>query len=236
MRLLVLTTETTHHAYFVRQITPRSGELRVLLESTGVVPPFDVAHPFEAERDRYEAAAWFDGKQQHVADLADSFTAQNVNDSAAIDLARAYRPDLTVVFGTRRLRAPVIEACGPLVVNLHGGDPEYYRGLDTHLWAIYHSDFTRLSTTLHVLNEQVDDGPIIGMKPLALEPGMRLHELRRRNTEAAVDLTADAIDSIRSGQLSSRPQRQAGRYYSFMPSVLKQICVERFAKYCSKLR
>lgn len=236
MRLLVLTTETAHHAFFVREITPQVAELRVLLETTGVVPPFDVMHPFEAERDRYEAAAWFAGKQRLVTDLAESAMVQKVNDPAAVDFARGYRPDLTVVFGTRKLRPTIIQACGPLVLNLHGGDPEHYRGLDSHLWAIYHADFSRLVTTLHLLNEQVDDGPIVRVKPIALEPRMRLHELRRRNTEAAVDLTSEAIKSLRQGRLLSRPQQQAGRYYSFMPSPLKQVCVERFAKHCSELR
>jgi hypothetical protein len=38
-----------------------------------------------------------------------------------------------------------------------------------------------------------------------------------------------------TGTIVSRPQRQAGRYYSFMPAVLKAMCVDKFQRYCATL-
>ena len=38
-----------------------------------------------------------------------------------------------------------------------------------------------------------------------------------------------------TGRVMSRPQRMRGRYYSFMPSVLKAQCERRFDAYCENL-
>ena len=47
------------------------------------------------------------------------------------------------------------------IFNLHGGDPEKYRGLDSHYWSIYHNDFKSLITTLHKVRPILDTGEIV---------------------------------------------------------------------------
>jgi methionyl-tRNA formyltransferase len=222
--------------FFVRELVPLAAQLCVVIETTAVMPPFEVSHPFETARDTYELDVWFDGKEVMIRELTDTMSVATVNDSDTSKLVNRFAPEVTIVFGTRKLNAALIRAAGPVVLNLHGGDPEYYRGLDSHLWAIYHGDFDNLVTTLHVLNETLDDGPIVGIRAIPLQRDMRLHHLRRRNTECAVELTRVALQELRhTGQIVSRKQRQAGRYYSFMPSVLKDLCVRRFEKHCASL-
>jgi len=243
MRLAVLTTETSHHAHFVREIAAwahgagPAGGLRVFLETRGAAAPFPTAHPFEAERDAFEAAAWFGGRPARCADFAETVAVGRMNDADAVAALAGFRPDAAVVFGTGRLAPAVIAAAGEgRIVNLHGGDPEAYRGLDTHLWAVYHGDFGGLSTTLHHLNPELDDGPVIANLPVPLHRGMALHELRRANTEVCVRLVRQALEAfLAEGRFAARPQRAAGRYYSFMPAVLKELCVGRFARYTARL-
>jgi folate-dependent phosphoribosylglycinamide formyltransferase PurN len=237
MKVLILTTDAPHHSFFVRELAVVFPQLHVIIESTGLSPLFDVRHSFEQERDFYELRAWFNGAQVTTRELAETFVCENINQAECIAHISELRPEVTVVFGTRKLSPSVIEAAGANIVNLHGGDPEYYRGLDSHLWAIYHGDYSNLVTTLHTVNEVLDDGRIIGISPIPLVRGMKLHELRRRNTECALRLTVDAIgDLVRSGIMQSRAQRQSGRYYSFMPSVLKALCVKKFERYCANLK
>ena len=65
---------------------------------------------------------------------------------------------------------------------------------------------------------------------------MALHELRQVNTEICVRLTLDALAGfVRVGRFVGQAQRRLGRYYSFMPAVLKDLCVERFARHTSAL-
>jgi methionyl-tRNA formyltransferase len=236
MRTLVLTTQTSHHAYFVQQLAQDTSDLHVISETSGVAAAFDTAHPFEVERDRFEADRWFAGEVKTLDSLAHTTLCANINEAHIIERIRGLRPDVAVVFGTRKLSSELIAAGGKHVLNLHGGDPEYYRGLDTHLWAIYHNDFVNLLTSLHRVNETLDDGAIVGLRAIPLRRGMQLYELRAENTECAVRLFKDAVRELsETGAVSARAQRQAGRYYSFMPAVLKAACVGKFTRHCAEL-
>jgi methionyl-tRNA formyltransferase len=232
MRTVLLTTDTPHHAYFAWRVAERFPLAAIVVETDPIDPPFDVAHPFEALRDAYERETLLAGLGR-LRDVAPTQTIRNANDAAA-DL-EALEPDVALVFGTGLLAQPVLGAAS-LCLNLHGGNPEHYRGLDTHLWAIYHRDWENLVTTLHVADEGLDTGDIVLQATLPLRNGMGLHELRSVNTEACVDLSLAALDALDGGgPLPRRPQRQRGRYYSFMPAVLKDRCVSQFETHVASL-
>ena len=121
-------------------------------------------------------------------------------------------------------------------LNLHGGNPERYRGLDTHLWSIYHNDFGDLVTTLHHVDADLDTGDIVFQSKLKVEAGTRLHQLRAINTKVCVNLFLVALGAFQSiGWLPSREQVSHGRYYSYMPAVLKEECIRKFNRYVTGL-
>lgn len=236
MRLVILTTDTLHHAYFVREIGGRWPLARVFVETRALKPPFPTAHPFEAEREAYESKAWFQGRCVAVADVAETDTFLSMNDGPALDALTRARPEAIVVYGTGKLGAQVIGACPKGILNLHGGDPERYRGLDTHLWAIERGDFGALSVTLHRVAAGLDTGDIVDMEAIPLKRGMGLHELRRYNAETCVRLVDRALTAFaRDRRFPSRPQRKKGDYFSFMPAERKQRCVETFAAHTRAL-
>ena len=122
------------------------------------------------------------------------------------------------------------------LVNLHGGNPEEYRGLDSHLWAIYHGDFDNLITVLHMVDSGLDTGDIVEREKLELVYGADIRVLRKINTEACLRLTLKALKNFeKNNQFNSKPQLRFGRYYSFMPSVLKDSCVTKFLRYTNNL-
>ena len=151
-------------------------------------------------------------------------------------MMEAFGPEAVVLFGTGIVREPLILRFGDRLFNLHGGDPERYRGLDTHLWAIYHSDFEALVTCLHRVASQLDTGDIVQEGALALRSGMELHELRAENTRVCVNLVGALLATMEKGlEVATRSQKQKGRYYSAMPVEMKQLCLKRFQKYTSKI-
>ncbi|MFC1584529.1 formyltransferase family protein [Fibrobacterota bacterium] len=236
MKIVLLTTQTTHHTYFVKKVLEQYALEAVFLEEQPVQPPFEVNHPFEAERETYERDLWFEGKAPGIADLQKPLAYDTMNNADAVGALAELGPDVAVVFGTGKLNSSVIAACPAGIINLHGGDPEEYRGLDSHLWAIYHSDFGNLITTLHCLNDELDDGAVIGKQALAIRPGMPLKELRSVNTEACLSLALNALATWeQEGRFHQTAQRKKGRYYSFMPAVLKNICQRRFSAYTREL-
>lgn len=236
MRIAVLTTDTLHHAHFVRELAREQRDLHVFNEMRKIKAPFETAHPFENRRQAYERDLWFAGRDARIADFVQPRDIVSMNDTEAVGALRALKPDIVVVFGTGRLSVELIATCNEAIYNLHGGDPQEYRGLDSHLWAIYHRDFAGLKTTLHQLDSELDNGDIVAMSPIPLVRDMTLEQLRAANTEACLQLVRSMLnESAETGRISSSPQRRSGRYYSFMPTVLKDVCVRRFAQYTGSL-
>lgn len=237
MRVLVLTSQTPHHTYFVREFLKVIPDVLVVLQNSAVTPPFETYHPFEDIRDDYERRQWFGGLDPRIDGFVQTVSFNDLNSPEAIAYLAKAGADATVVFGTRKLATETILAAGPNLMNLHGGNPEHYRGLDSHLWAIYHRDFANLVTCLHMVNAALDDGRLIGLRSIPLGRGMGLHELRARNTDCALRLTVDTLQELqRTGSVAARVQRQVGRYYSFMPASLKALCVTRFERHCAGLQ
>lgn len=230
MKIVLLTTQTTHHAYFARAMARRFDQVTALCETQGPSWPFETAHPFEEERERLERERWFGGAEAALEDVLPTRRFSNLNAPEAVAALVEEKADMAVAFGPGRLDRAVIEAAPGPLLNLHGGDPEDYRGLDSHLWAIYHGDFAGLVTTLHRVDAGLDTGDIVLQEALRLTPGMPLSALRAVNAEACVRLCVCAADMMeRQNDVLSRPQRRKGRYYSAMPGVLKDLCVKRFA-------
>jgi len=237
MKVAILTTETPHHSFFVRSIKQICDDVVVFSETAvGPKPGFETHHSFEEARESYEWNRWFQGRKTGLGQLAPTRVVPTMNDPSAIHALRADQPDLVVVFGTGVLRPPTIEAANNRLYNLHGGDPEEYRGLDTHLWAIYHRDFSGLVTTVHRLDAGLDTGDIVLQAPVPLERDMKLHALRAANSELCVTLTTAVIGmAARHRGIPARPQHRQGRYYSAMPAELKSVCQMRFEKYTAGL-
>jgi len=232
LKLSVLTTETFHHIYFVQKLQEIFGCVTVFSETRRRTPPFETRHPFEKLRDNFEQSKWFGHREATFSDYAQVYSFPSLNDKEAIKALEKESADLVVVFGTGLLNDSTIRACSPHIFNLHGGDPERYRGLDSHLWAIYHRDYKSLVTTIHRVDSRLDTGEIVFQAQIPLTAKMQLHELRAVNTEICVRLSVTTIDTyVRYGNVMSRPQRQVGRYYSAMPTQLKSVCCANFENY-----
>ncbi len=236
MKIVVLTTQTLHHAYFVRELDKAFPVDLVIVETRSSSPAFETSHAFECRRDEYDADEFFDGKNPDIGEFVNTKTVSSVNDAAAAAVLKQLKPDVVIVFGTGKVSAEVIACCPEAIVNLHGGDPEHYRGLDSHLWAIYHNDFNLLITTLHCLNQDLDDGDIILQQQLEIQRNMPLYALRKVNTNACIMMALTALDMFdRFGAFISRRQQMRGRYYSFMPTQLKEICLKKFERFTASL-
>lgn len=236
MRVVLLTTDTPHHLYYAWRMHSAGMLTAVVMECASRPFPFPTHHPFETERDEYERSALLSGAPKSFEELVPTVRCDTVNDRDALDGLRRAEPDVILVFGTGRLLAEAASVPRAACLNLHGGNPEAYRGLDSHLWAIYHRDFENLITTLHYLEPELDSGAIVVSSKLPLEARMPLTRLRGVNTQVCVELSQLAVNLLQEGRpLPSRPQLSRGRYYSAMPAVLKDECVRRFERYTAEL-
>lgn len=232
MKLLILTSDTYHHNYFIRNLRCSLTQVSVIYETGIVVPPYKTYHRFQDEQMQHEKKLWGSAAltidQGEVSSLR---SIENINDIDANDhIIRS--ADVCIVFGTRKISKGLIGSLPKLTANLHGGDPEFYRGLDSHLWSIWHEDKRGLKTCLHIVEPSLDTGEIIGIEELDLKSVNFLHELRALNTEVCLKLSKSFLDKVDSNsELQMRQQTSKGRYYSFMPSGLKEVVVKKFNKF-----
>lgn len=236
MKLLILTTDTSHHTFFVSELKKSVKNIHVICEKEGDrIPPFEINHSFEEKAKIYEQEIWFDGKNKSLKDFCDPIYTKTINSEKVSNFLKDKKPDLAIIFGTSKINKRIIKYCPRNTFNLHGGDPEEYRGLDSHLWAIYHKDFKKLETTIHRLDQYLDNGEIVNKKKLQLNNISELFMLRSINTKVCIELSLETIEELRlNGYVKSKSQKKIGRYYSFMPKVLKEICNENFKRYINE--
>jgi methionyl-tRNA formyltransferase len=236
VRTVLLTTDTPHHLYWAWCLQEAVGLTGIVVETGLPTFPFETAHPFERERDNYETAELLSGAPTSLSAVAPVIQTPNINLADVIQEIHKLRADVIIVFGTGLLQPTVAAIPAFACLNLHGGNPEAYRGLDSHLWAVYHRDFANLVTTLHFVSPELDTGDVVFSTTLRTTPGMQLHQLRAVNTRACVEMSLLALTALARGlALPRRSQQARGRYYSAMPSVLKHQCVQRFARYAAGL-
>ncbi len=236
VRIVILTTDTLHHTRFVEEMTRRFEVVGVFEEKRELSISFQLHHEFEDMRDAHERDTWFSGQHRGLADVCDVQTYRDMNDEQVVTEIGTLAPDAIIAFGTGRLNRPILEIMPDRLVNLHGADPEHYRGLDTHLWAVYHSDFRSLVTTLHKISASHNRGGVVIKAPLDIRHGMGLEHLRQVNTDTCINITTQGLRMLHDyGQFISQPQLYVGRHYSFMPSVLKDRCVQKFKAYTDGL-
>lgn len=230
LRVLVLTTETPHHVYFLERVSEHC-ELSVVVETRPFAPRDLAREEFEQHSRDVERHRWYPDGVPDIRDVAESASVESINSRTALAALSDFQGDVAISFGTSIFGPESLALLPGIRLNLHGGDPERYRGLDSHLWSIYHGDFKGLATSLHELIPSVDAGDLFGLQPFDLRFIDSLESLRSVNTEAATDLSLQALAIIdRNGTLIGRPQVDASRYYSTLPGSLLERCQRMFSR------
>jgi len=129
--------------------------------------------------------------------------------------------NFVIVSGADWIKGYLLKIIKHKSLNIHMGIAEKYRGLDSNLWAWYHKDFRNIGVTLHKLDNDLDSGLIFRSQRLKLNKNQKVWLLRYLESELAIKLLKQAINNIRNSKLKFRKQKFDGRYYSFMPSVIK---------------
>ena len=161
MKIVLLTTQTTHHTYFAWKFAELFPFKAIYIESESAKPPFETTHPFEDEREFFERDTLLKHGPKKLEEIGATNTVTTMNAAESVNLLRQEKADVILVFGAGRLSPEVIGSSQIASLNLHGGHPEEYRGLDTHLWTVYHRDFKNLVTTLHYIDADLDTGDIV---------------------------------------------------------------------------
>jgi methionyl-tRNA formyltransferase len=138
----------------------------------------------------------------------------NINDHKVETLLSSVRPDITVVISTSILGRRLLAACGPQVVNVHGGYLPHYKGNHCFFFALYNEDFARVGSTIHFVDAGVDTGPIIETVSPDLRPHDNAETLYCRSQHLAIHRLEQWLSYHQEGhELPRIPQPAEGRQY-----------------------
>ena len=89
------------------------------------------------------------------------FKVKNINSKRVKSIILDQKTKYILIFGTRKINLKYFKKFKNKIFNFHGGNPEKFRGLDSHYWAIYHKDFKSLEVCLHSAKQKLDTGGIL---------------------------------------------------------------------------
>lgn len=124
------------------------------------------------------------------------FSVESVNSTPFRDLLVKRGIDVVLSIASpqifrRRLLATPRRGC----LNYHMGLLPRYRGRQPLFWALLHNE-PEVGLTVHEMDTELDNGPIVAQETVPVVPGDSLHQLYLKCTARGPALVAEAIDRL----------------------------------------
>lgn len=241
MRLVLFSTRTKHHYYFIQKLHKKHDISQVIFEKRNLNPAYKTGPFFDSEQDEYEKR-FFDeadrGVKPQLPDVLEkkAIDVYSVNQEGMKEYLNALRPDIIWVYGTGRIKPHIIEIPKWGMINLHGGISQKYRGLDSILWAMYYNDFNNLGLTVNYVVPELDTGNILMQEYLKVSKDDEIYHYRYKMTLLATSASIELLKEFEKNKapLLAKPQ-VPGNYYSLMPLEKKWTSFHNFKKYREEL-
>lgn len=138
----------------------------------------------------------------------------DINCKTAVEFALNLRPDFIVLFGTGILKENWLKPFENKIINLHLGFSPFYRGSGTLFWPFYFGELEYLGTTIHLVNDVVDGGKVIGNIGPKISLGDDYYEITTKLIKKSIDCFPEVLLRYLSGELQAIEQ----------PSTPSRIC------------
>lgn len=113
------------------------------------------------------------------------------------------------------LREEILELPALGCINVHSAPLPRYRGMLPTFWVLFHGE-DETAVTVHMMNEELDDGPIILQEGVPIAEDETQASLMRRCKVVGGRLLAEAIDLFELDRVQMRPNpREQATYFSF---------------------
>ncbi len=235
MKIAILSTDTSHHRYFINSIDKEGIKIsKYIFETTFVKSKYKKLNFFQIEENDFEKKNFF----RNVSSILKKkklIKLKNINSKASLKILKKNQFDIGIVFGCRKIQQNVIKAFKYGLINVHRGVINKYRGLESDLWALFFKDFNNIGVCLHLIDHDLDTGDIIAQKKIKLMKNMQIYHIRYYTTLLATNMIIDLIKNKFKKLKYARKQKKIGKYFSFMPHHKKKKAKTNFDKYIKKL-
>jgi len=235
LKIIILTTDTNHHKFFINFISNYFPFYAVIFETTGIQPKFKTKSLFFEKEKKYEINKFFKFKKANYPKIQ-THKFKNINELKSYKLIRKINPDLCILFGTRKVEKNIVQLLKNKLINVHRGITQNYRGLDSEFWAIKENKFDQIGVTIHYVTNELDRGDILEQKLLVLKKNMKIHQLKYYTTLIATELCLQILFKIKNNLIIRKKFIKKGKYYSFMTSLDKNKLEKKFNKFCKILK
>lgn len=231
MRIALLATDSPPALRCAGSLANAYDLCGILVRTAAPTLPFATVHDLDGEQAAYEADAWFGGGTPNLADAAPVHPVADMTGTDAAAMLKSLNPDVVVALNVGPLSSAIIDMMENRALVLHAGDPQEYRGEDTHLWAVYHGDERHLESVVQYASPEPNGGSVLVSTPLDLPPEMPLAGLRWAVTDGCITGMVKVLKFFDGGgMLSVTRLQQLGKLYTPMPAVLKDYCRTQFAR------
>lgn len=121
---------------------------------------------------------------------------ENPNAAEILDSMGEINPYFMLTLGGARYSQKLIATVKGIALNQHDGWCPEYRGSSTVDRALYHRDYRKLGSTVHVLTSGMDAGEIVYRSTACLTEDDNRHRIFLRTVALGTDLICDAVSSI----------------------------------------
>lgn len=147
---------------------------------------------------------------------SDAYRVPSANAPETRDHLRRLAPKVVVVSGTRILARSTLAAVPAVFLNLHAGITPWYRGAHGGYWALADRRPDRLGTTLHLVDEGVDTGPVLAQATFAIEPSDSFATYPYLHMAVGIPMLLEALRAYQAGKPPSPlpPAAEKGRVWT----------------------
>lgn len=140
----------------------------------------------------------------------------NINSKEFLSTLRNLAPDVIVsVNASQVFKQPLLTLPSYGCINVHGGLLPKYRGRLPSFWALLNGE-RETGVTVHFMNEELDDGPIILQRRVPIVPGETQHSLILKTKRIGTALLLEALDRLEQGPVETFPNdRSQATYHTF---------------------
>jgi phosphoribosylglycinamide formyltransferase 1 len=128
---------------------------------------------------------------------------ESANGEDCASFLRKVKADIVIVNGTRILRPYILKATSALFINTHQGITPKFRGAHGGYWALQQKDAANCGVTVHLIDEGIDTGAVIGQARIAPAADDNYATYPYLQTAAALPLLSAAIHDVVEGTLKT---------------------------------
>ena len=221
--IVYLSTDTPHHRYLIKSFERKKIFFeKIFFETTPIKPNFKT-ESFEKKKINKFEKNFFRNFDSQI-NFENISLVKNINNKIVYNYIKKKKPKICIVFGTRKIEKRIIHLFKKkFIINIHRGIMSKYRGLDSDLWAILENRLDLVGITIHEVKEKLDSGRTFYEKKLNIK-NKKIYQLRYYTTVLAVKYLLLLIKNILKKKKVKIKKLRLGKYYSFMPLILKNKC------------